>query len=346
VGSEKLEQTDLSTMSVAPPNSILNPPAPGTPGEGRGGGGTPDEANRQTSCAPKSLPARLSLFAADIKIAHTVFALPWAILSAALAGKTFPGSFTLGKLVLILICMVAGRTVAMAANRLIDAKLDAENPRTARRAIPSGSLSRTFVTTILAVCCGTFIAATAAFQLLYQNPWPLALSIPVLLYLCGYPYMKRFTRLCHYYLGVALALAPVCAYLAIAGQLTWPPAVMFVIVATWTAGFDIIYACQDYQSDLATGVHSVPSKMGIAKALWISRATHAIAAIMLIVLGHIVPQFQIFYAVGAGLAILLLIIEQSLVRPNDLSKVNLSFFTINGIISVALATFGIVDLLR
>jgi 4-hydroxybenzoate polyprenyltransferase len=298
----------------------------------------------QSASSPKSLIARLSLFAADIKIAHTVFALPWAILAAALAGKTFPHSLTPTKILLILICMVTARTVAMAANRLIDANLDAQNPRTARRAIPAGSLSRTFVTAILALCSITFIGATSAFEFLYKNPWPLRLSIPVLIYLVAYPYMKRFTRLCHYYLGIALALAPVCAYLAIAGQLTTPPLIMFIIVATWTAGFDIIYACQDYQSDLTTGVHSVPSKLGIPTALRISRATHTLSAIMLILLGTITPQFHLFYWIGATLAILLLIIEQSLVKPNDLSKVNLSFFTINGIISVALATLSIIDL--
>ncbi len=122
--------------------------------------------------------------------------------------------------------------------------------------------------------------------------------------------------------------------------------IMFVIVAAWTAGFDIIYACQDYASDVANGVFSVPSKLGIVRALWVSRATHLLAAIMLIVLGHIVPQFGAFYFLGAGLAISLLIIEQSLVRSDDLSKVDLSFFTINGIISVLLGTLGIVDLLR
>jgi 4-hydroxybenzoate polyprenyltransferase len=296
--------------------------------------------------APATFAGRLRLFAADIKIHHTVFAMPWAILSAVLAGRMFPGSLTVLKIILILVCMVAARTVAMAANRLIDAKLDAQNPRTARRAIPSGSLSRRFVAAILFFCCTAFVAATGVFQIIYHNPWPIALSIPVLIYLCGYPYMKRFTRLCHYYLGVALALAPVCTWVAITGRIDWPPLVMFVIVSSWTAGFDIIYACQDYGSDLATGVFSVPAKIGIARALWVSRATHLVAAIMLVVLGRIVPEFGIFYAVGAGLAIVLLIVEQSLVRPDDLSKVNLSFFTINGIISVLLGTLGIIDLLR
>lgn len=287
----------------------------------------------------------MRLFAGDIKIAHTVFAMPWAILSAALAGKMFPGSLTAGKILLVIACMVTARTVAMAANRLIDADLDARNPRTAARAIPSGKLSRRFVTAILAICCCGFVAAAAGFEFLYRNPWPLIFSGPVLVYLCGYPYMKRFTRLCHYYLGVALALAPVCAWIAISGRIDWPPAVMFAIVAAWTAGFDIIYACQDYASDLATGVISAPAKMGIPAALWLSRATHFLAAAMLLVLGTIVPQFHLCYWIGAGLAISLLIVEQSLVRPNDLSKINVSFFTINGIISIVVATLGIVDLI-
>jgi 4-hydroxybenzoate polyprenyltransferase len=296
--------------------------------------------------APATLGGKLNLFAADIKIAHSVFALPWAILSAVLAGRVYPGSLTIQKILLIVLCMVTARTVAMAANRLIDAGLDALNPRTARRAIPSGSLSPSFFAGMLTSSSLLFIASTAAFQILYRNPWPLIFSIPVLAYLCGYPFMKRFTRLCHYYLGVALALAPVCTWLAITGKIDTRPLVMFVIVAAWTAGFDIIYACQDYASDLATGVVSVPAKVGIAKALWISRATHLLAAIMLVVLGETVPQFHLFYWLGAGIAIALLIIEQSLVRANDLSKVNLSFFTINGVISVALAVLGIIDLLR
>jgi 4-hydroxybenzoate polyprenyltransferase len=298
------------------------------------------------TAAPATFGGRLRVFADDIKIHHTVFALPWAILSAAIAGRWFPGSLTAGKIGLILICMVTARTVAMAANRMIDSELDARNPRTARRALPSGSLSRRFVVAILATCCCGFITATAGFEILYRNIWPLLLSLPVLMYLCGYPFMKRFTRLCHYYLGVALALAPVCAWVAVVGRVNWPPLVMFVIVASWTAGFDIIYACQDFSSDLECGVYSVPAKIGISKALWVSRMTHFIAAAMLIVLGLVVPQFGLLYFIGAGTAIMLLIVEQSLVNPNDLSKVNLSFFTINGIISLLVATLGIIDLMR
>jgi 4-hydroxybenzoate polyprenyltransferase len=298
------------------------------------------------AAGPATFGGRLRVFADDIKIHHTVFALPWAILSAVLAGRMFPGSLTAGKIGLILICMVTARTVAMAANRIIDSELDARNPRTAQRAIPSGSLSRRFVLAILTICCCGFIAATAGFEIFYRNIWPVIFSLPVLAYLCGYPLMKRFTRLCHYYLGVALALAPVCAWIAVSGRIDWPAAIMFVIVASWTAGFDIIYACQDFSSDLECGVYSVPARLGISKALWVSRATHFVAAGMLIVLGFVVPQFGLLYFLGAGAAIVLLIVEQSLVKPNDLSKVNLSFFTINGVISLLVGTLGIIDLMR
>jgi 4-hydroxybenzoate polyprenyltransferase len=293
-----------------------------------------------------SLREKLKVFAGDIKIAHSVFALPWALLSAALAGKQFPGSLTIGKIALILLCMITARTIAMAANRLLDARLDAQNPRTARRAIPAGKLSRGFMLGIIGVCIAAFVAGCAAFEFLYHNPWPLILCIPVLAFLCGYPLLKRFSRLCHYYLGTALALAPVCAWIAITGRIDWPPLIMFASVLTWTAGFDIIYACQDYQSDLQLGVFSVPAKVGIPRALWIGRFTHAICIAMLILLGQIVPQFRALYSIGVALAILLLIIEHAIVKPDDLSKVNLAFFTMNGIISVAIGTLGILDVIR
>jgi 4-hydroxybenzoate polyprenyltransferase len=291
------------------------------------------------------LRARLALFAGDIKLHHTIFAMPWALLAAVLAGRTFPATpLTAGKILLVLICMVAARTVAMSANRLLDQRLDARNPRTARRPLPAGKLSRGFVGAIAAICCVAFVAATAGFEILYRNPWPLMLAAPVLAYLWGYPLMKRFSGLCHYYLGVALALAPVCAWVAVAGRIDWPPILMFAAVTTWTAGFDIIYACQDYDSDIACGVFSIPAALGIRRALWVSRATHAVCAAMLVLLGWLVPQFGVLYFTGVGLAIALLCVEQSLVKANDLSKVNVAFFTVNGMISVLVGTLGIVDI--
>ncbi len=293
--------------------------------------------------APSRLPggSRLAVFAADIKISHTIFAMPFALLSAFLAANGWPRA---GQLLLIVLCMVFARTVAMAMNRLLDARLDALNPRTAGRAIPGGALSRGFFVAAVAGCSLAFVAATGGFWIWYRNPWPLALSVPVLAFLGAYPLLKRFTRLCHYYLGAALALAPVCAWLAIRGGMGWPPLVMAAAVLLWTAGFDIIYACQDYQSDVETGVISVPAAIGIARALWLARLTHVGSAAMLLLLGRVVPQFGILYHVGAGLAIVLLIVEHALVKPGDLSKVGLAFFTINGIISMILGTLGILDI--
>ena len=288
---------------------------------------------------PLSLPARLDLFARDIKISHTVFALPFALLSTFLAAGGTPAP---GVLLLILVCMVTARTVAMAANRLLDARLDALNPRTAARAIPSGRLSSRFYAAALAACGLAFVLATACF-LRYRNPWPLILALPVLLFLCAYPLLKRFTRLCHYYLGAALALAPVCAWLAVTASLAPPPLWMAAAVLCWTAGFDIIYACQDYRSDLECDVFSVPVKIGIGPALWVARLTHLACVAMLVMLGRSSPALGPLYFTGVAAAILLLVVEHSLVRPHDLSKVNLAFFTFNGVISVLLGTLGIID---
>jgi 4-hydroxybenzoate polyprenyltransferase len=290
--------------------------------------------------ANPTVVGRLSLFAQDIKISHTVFALPFALLSTFLAAG---GSPRLGQLVLIVLCMVTARTVAMAANRLLDAELDKLNPRTARRAIPSGAISRGFYLATLLACAAAFVAATAGFWLLYGNVWPVALALPVLLFLSAYPLLKRFTRLCHYYLGAALALAPVCAWVAIAGTLAPPPLWMAAAVLCWTAGFDILYACQDYESDCATGVFSVPARLGIAQALWVARLTHVVCVTMLVALGLSSPMLGTLYFIGVGIATLLLIVEHSLVRPNDLSKVGLAFFAVNGIISLLLGALGIAD---
>lgn len=299
------------------------------------------------SASPHSLGRKLRVFASDIKISHTVFALPFALLSTFLAAAPLPGGVpSAGQVALIVVCMVAARTLAMAANRLLDAGLDKLNPRTARRAIPAGVLSPVFYLAVGVACTAAFMVACYGFYLLDGNILPVLLGLPVLLFLCSYPFLKRFTRLCHYYLGAALALAPICAWIAIRGSIDAPPFWMAGAVLCWTAGFDIIYACQDYESDVATGVHSVPARLGIAKALWVARITHVASAAMLVMLGlSASPPLGWLYAIGVGLAIALLIIEHALVKPTDLSKVGLAFFTINGIISVALGTFGIIDVL-
>lgn len=283
---------------------------------------------------------RLALFARDIKFSHTIFALPWALLSAFLAAGKIP---RLHDLVLILFCMVSARTVAMASNRLLDAELDARNPRTAGRAIPSGKLSREYFWGILIVCSLVFIACTSLFWVFDGNRWPLILSIPVLLFIASYPFLKRFTRLCHYYLGAALGLAPICAWIAINPQWNLTPLLMGTAVLLWTAGFDIIYAAQDYGSDLETGVVSMPAKAGIAGALWISRLTHLLSFGLMVYVGIHSDRLGLLYFIGVACAGILLVVEHNLVKPNDLSKVGLAFFTINGIISVLIGLLGIID---
>jgi 4-hydroxybenzoate polyprenyltransferase len=290
--------------------------------------------------SPSSLGARLTVLARDIKLSHTIFAMPWALLATFLAADGWPRA---GQVVLIVLCMVTARTVAMASNRLLDAELDARNPRTARRAIPTGQLSRRFVVAVMAACGFAFVGVASLFGFIYTNWLPLILSIPVLLFIASYPLLKRFTRLCHYYLGAALALAPVCAWIAITGKIDMSPFLMAAAVLLWTAGFDIIYACQDYRSDLETGVVSVPARIGIGPALWVSRVTHALCVAMLALLGIVSPQLDTLYFVGVACAVALLVVEHAVVKPHDLSKVGLAFFTVNGVISVVVGTLGMID---
>lgn len=299
---------------------------------------------RHLATPSRSAVAQLADLAADIKLSHSIFAMPWALLSMCLAAQHQPrGLPYIGQIVSIVLCMILARTVAMAANRLLDARLDALNPRTARRAIPAGRLSSGFVATSMIACALAFVGATSVFGFVYNNYLPLIFSVPVLLFISAYPFLKRFTRLCHYYLGACLALAPVCAWIAVAGKLDLAPFLMAGAVLCWTAGFDIIYACQDFESDRATGVFSVPAKFGIGPALWIARLTHIACIALLVTLGLTVSQFGAIYFTGVGIAASLLAIEHALVKPNDLSKVNLAFFTINGVISLVIGALGILD---
>jgi len=294
---------------------------------------------------PATLSTKFSALASDIKLHHSVFALPWAILATVLAASRTHGGLKLGQLGLIVICMVAARTVAMTANRLLDADIDAKNPRTARRAIPGGQLSKVFVAACLAASAAIFIAASGGFWFVYHNPWPVALSIPVLLFVTAYPLLKHFTRLCHYYLGAALALAPLCAWIAIKGTVDAPPLYMFAAVLLWTAGFDIIYACQDYEFDVQNGLFSVPAKIGIGPALWTARITHALCLTFIILLAATTPELGGLFWIGVAIAGLLLVIEHALVTPTDLSKVSVAFFTVNSVISLLLGSLGVVNVL-
>ena len=297
---------------------------------------------------PRSVADRVAVLAADIKLSHSVFALPWAILATFMAAaKTSPAGLPRwGQILLIVACMVLARTAAMSANRLFDADLDRTNPRTARRAVPSGRLTKSFVTAIVLACGLAFVGVTALFGVFYANWIPLAASVPILAFIGAYPFLKRFTRLCHFYLGASLALAPICACVAIAGRIDREPLWMAAAVMLWTAGFDIIYACQDYDVDLATGLHSVPSTIGVANALWAARGTHVGCWAALLQLGLASPLLSTAYFVAIGVTAVLLVVEHAIVKPNDLSRVNVAFFTLNGVISLMIGTAGLFDVLR
>ncbi len=291
--------------------------------------------------------ASIRVWADMVKLAHSVFALPFALIATFLAGRDLAdrnGPY-LGQIGLIVLCMVTARSVAMTFNRIVDAEIDARNPRTASRPIPVGRLSRAAAYGMLILSAVTFAFGCMGFFLFYANTWPILLSGPVLVILCGYSFTKRFTRWSHFYLGCAIALAPPAAWLAVSPATLGLPAVLLsLIVAFWIAGFDIIYACQDIDVDRRDGLHSLPSRMGPARALWIARSAHLVVVGGLIALG-VVARFGWIYAIGAGAAMILLIVENALVRPGDYRRVNLAFFTINGVISLVLAAAAITEIL-
>jgi 4-hydroxybenzoate polyprenyltransferase len=271
-----------------------------------------------------------------IKWEHSIFALPFALCGAMLAASGLP---TAHQFFWIVIAMLAARSAAMAFNRLADASIDAANPRTSTRALPAGHLSATFVATFVVVSCAIFILAAA--QLNHLTLWlsPVALAVLLL-----YSYTKRFTRLSHLVLGFALGIAPAAAWIAVRGSLDPRILLLTAAVTFWVAGFDILYACQDFDFDRATGLHSIPRYLGIPTALWIARAFHLI---MLILLVALLPAFALGKLALAGViaVLLLLLYEHSLVKPTDLSKLNAAFFTMNGAISVVFAVFIAADLL-
>ena len=297
------------------------------------------------STGARSLPAGLVKLAdilGMIKFSHTLFALPFALLGAALAAKV-PGGWAcrprewLG----ILLCMATARSAAMAFNRLVDRKIDARNPRTASRHLPAGRLSVGSVWAFTAVCSALFVVSTLLFL---PNPWPLRLAAPVLTWLLGYSYAKRFTSLAHFWLAAALAFAPMAAWIALRGDLAWPPALLGLAVLGWVAGFDIIYACQDAAFDRDAGLHSIPARMGVRGALRLAAACHAGMVLALVALGLSYPMGGIYFA-GVGVVAVLLVYEHALVRPDDLSRVNVAFFQVNIGISLGLLAVGVADLI-
>jgi 4-hydroxybenzoate polyprenyltransferase len=286
---------------------------------------------------------RLRLFLELIRFSHTVFALPFALLAAVMAwcGPDAP-PWRWRDLAGIVLCMVFARSAAMAFNRLVDRRLDALNPRTRMRHLPAGLVTPAAVALFTAANGLAFLASTLLFL---PNHWPLYLSVPVLAFVCAYSLAKRFTSLCHFWLGAALMLAPVAAWIAIRGGLDWPPVVLGIAVLLWVAGFDIIYACQDQQVDVQHGLHSVPAVLGVGPALRVAALCHAGTVAALLLLPHTYGGLGGVYLAGVLAVAVLLVYEHLLVRPDDLARVNVAFFHVNAVISLGLLAAGTVDLL-
>lgn len=277
------------------------------------------------------------VFGRMIKLSHSVFALPFAMAGAALAARSH--GLEAQQLVWIVIAMVSARSAAMGFNRLADRVMDGKNPRTRDRALPKGRIAPRAVALIVGACCALFVVS--AYQL---NDLCLRLSPLALLVILSYSYFKRFTWATHLVLGLALAIAPVGAWIAVTG--TFDPAMFWLAAAvlTWVAGFDIIYACQDYEFDVAQGVHSIPRRFGIGPALVAARLLHAATVVFLLAV-HQVFDLHALYLCGTVLATGMLVYEHTLVKPDDLSKIDVAFFNTNGLVSVVYFVFLLGDIL-
>ncbi len=300
------------------------------------GGRAPAAASAAEVSARASVAHSLRTTLEMIKFSHTLFALPFAIYAAFLAADGWPRPATLGK---ILLAMIGARSAAMAHNRLADRELDAANPRTARRALPSGALSVGFVRAFLAASIVLFLAAAASLNRLTLALSPVALALLLL-----YSYTKRFTSLSHLVLGLCLGIAPVGAWIAVRGSFAALPILLGLAVLFWTAGFDVIYALQDEEHDRRAGLRSIPARFGARRALVGSAIFHAAMVVMLLGVWRLSGRGAILLA-GIGATAAALVYQHAIVRPGDLSRVNAAFFTANGFVSVTLACCGIADVL-
>jgi 4-hydroxybenzoate polyprenyltransferase len=260
-----------------------------------------------------------------IKWEHSVFALPFALTGAVLAAGGWPRLPVLGWIV---VCMVGARSAAMAFNRLVDAKLDVANPRTKMRAIPAGQLSQGFVLAFTVAAAVVFLLGAAMLNRLTLELAPVALAVVL-----AYSYMKRVTRWSHLVLGLALGIAPTAAWIAVRGTFSWKPVVLTAIVVLWVGGFDVLYACQDFEHDRSVGLFSVPAAFGMEGAFWIARGMHLGVVVLLFAMVHIFGLGTIALA-GMCVVTALLAYEHSIIGPKDIRRMNAAFFTLNGIISV------------
>jgi len=274
----------------------------------------------------KKIFSRIFEFARMIKFSHTIFALPFALAGATLAARQVKIGFA--PIFWILVAMVAARSAAMGFNRLVDRRLDGENPRTRSRHLPSGRISKRETTIFILIFSVLFVYAAFRLNLLCFFLSPLALFIVFL-----YSYTKRFTSLSHYVLGIALGLSPLGAWLAITGHFAWLPVILSLAVVFWVAGFDIIYSCQDFEFDVQRKLHSIPRRLGLRKALNVARLSHFMAFLLMGYLAWI-GDLRLIYATGLVFIAGLLSYEHSLVHPENLEKLDMAFFNMNGIISI------------
>lgn len=283
--------------------------------------------------------ATINKYLSLVKFAHTIFAMPFALTGFFMATAIAGVPFNWQTFVMVLLCMVFARSAAMAFNRWLDVDIDKINPRTAQREIPRGVITKKNALTFVIANCLLFILTTWFINLYCFLLSPVALAVVL-----GYSYTKRFTALCHLVLGLGLSLAPVGAFLAVTGYFAVLPVLLSLVVLCWVSGFDIIYSLQDEDFDRSQSLNSIPAWLGKANALHFSEVLHVIAGALVIIIG-LSGGFHWLYAIGAGVFILMLISQHLLVKPNDLSRVNLAFMTTNGIASVVFAVFAIADML-
>ncbi|GAA4709068.1 UbiA-like polyprenyltransferase [Brevibacillus fulvus] len=282
---------------------------------------------------------KLKIILEMIKFEHSIFALPFAFIGAVLGNIVLEHSWpTWWEIIWVTVAMVGARSAAMSLNRLIDRYIDAKNPRTANRAIPAGLISAKEAVVFIIVSFIVMLVAAYQLNMLAFKLSPLAVFVLIL-----YSYTKRFTWLCHFVLGVALGFGPLGGWIATTGQVNAMAMVLFFTVMFWSAGFDILYACQDHDFDRKEGLYSVPSRFGIANSLVIARFCHLLTFVGLVSI-YLMASLSIWFLVGVIVAGLILIYEHSLVKPTDLSKLNVAFFAMNGTLSVLLFAFTMLDL--
>lgn len=287
-----------------------------------------------------SLNKRIGNYLSLIKFSHTIFALPFALIGFFIGIKFSDAIFSTKLFLLMIACMIFARSAAMAFNRYIDRKIDIENKRTAIREIPSGIIKPNAALIFVILNCACFIFTTFFINTICFYLSPIALVVVL-----GYSLTKRFTALCHMVLGIGLSLAPIGAYLAVTGKFDWLPLFFSFTVLFWVSGFDIIYALQDEEFDKSKNLKSIPVWLGKKGALQFSILLHVISA-LLVVFAGLYASFGIWYWLGCLIFVILLVYQHLLVKPNDLSKVNIAFFTTNGIASVVFAVFVLLDLLK